>query len=128
MTTIQFTHRVLATVALLAVVVFFVATRNTGVARRVRLGAGWLLAATVAQYGLGVATVVLAVPVPLGIAHQAGAVVVWSLALWIAFETSRGASRMHGHAAPLAAEPFALPVGRVVSDAPVTRGAGSSPR
>jgi cytochrome c oxidase assembly protein subunit 15 len=34
------------------------------------------------QAGLGVATLLLAVPIPLAAAHQAGAVALWTLTLW----------------------------------------------
>jgi cytochrome c oxidase assembly protein subunit 15 len=34
------------------------------------------------QAGLGIATLLLQVPIPLAAAHQAGAVVLWTLALW----------------------------------------------
>jgi cytochrome c oxidase assembly protein subunit 15 len=34
------------------------------------------------QAALGISTLLLAVPIPLAAAHQAGAVVLWTLALW----------------------------------------------
>jgi heme a synthase len=34
------------------------------------------------QAGLGISTLLLQVPIPLAAAHQAGAVVLWTLALW----------------------------------------------
>ena len=84
-TTIQFTHRLLATVVLIAAVGVFVAARAMRAGTQVRRAAGLLLLAIAAQYGLGAVTVLMAVPVPLGIAHQAGAVVVWSFSLWLTF-------------------------------------------
>ncbi len=41
-----------------------------------------LAAMAVIQAGLGIATLLLIVPIPLAAAHQAGAVVLWTLALW----------------------------------------------
>ena len=34
------------------------------------------------QAGLGIGTLLLQVPIPLAAAHQAGAVVLWTLTLW----------------------------------------------
>ena len=107
-TTIQFTHRLLATVVLIAAVCVLVATRAMRAEARVRRAAGLLLLAIAAQYGLGAVTVLMAVPVPLGIAHQAGAVVVWSLSLWLTF-----ALRPEVAVAPIRAASFASPGGTI---------------
>ena len=48
---------------------------------RARRMASWLGVAIIGQVALGISTLLLAVPVALGAAHQAGAVVVLSLAL-----------------------------------------------
>ncbi len=101
-TTIQFTHRLLATVLSIAAIGLFIAGRLMRVQARVRRAAGLLLLAIAAQYSLGIATVLMAVPVPLGVAHQGGAVVVWSLSLWLTFVLRPGAA-----VAPIRAEHFA---------------------
>lgn len=111
-TTIQFTHRVMATAVLLAAIGVFIAVRALGCTGRVRTAASLLLLAIAAQYGLGALTVVLAVPVPLGVAHQAGAVVVWSLSLWLIFEARPGMS-----GAPIRAEHFAARNNRITTPA-----------
>jgi len=49
----------------------------------VRLAARALLAGVALQFVLGVATLVLLVPLPLAAAHQAGAMVVFGLAVWV---------------------------------------------
>ncbi|MDS4011147.1 MAG: COX15/CtaA family protein [Defluviicoccus sp.] len=91
-TTIQFTHRLLATVVLTAAIGLFMASRAMRADARAHRAAGLLLLAIAAQYGLGAATVLMAVPVPLGVAHQGGAVVVWSLSLWLTFALRPGAA------------------------------------
>ena len=111
-TTIQFTHRVMATAVLLAAMGVLIAVRALGCAGRVRTAASLLLLAIVAQYGLGVLTVLMAVPVPLGIAHQAGAVVVWSLSLWLIFEVRPGTAPT-----PVRAEYFAPRGGMITTRA-----------
>ena len=81
-TTVQFNHRMLA-YALLAVVLwhFWSLTARTS-DRLVRASALALLGATVGQAALGIWTLLAQVPLSLGLAHQAGAVVVFGLALW----------------------------------------------
>jgi cytochrome c oxidase assembly protein subunit 15 len=55
-----------------------------------------LLAAVTAQIGLGIATLLLAVPVGLGAAHQGGAMVVLGALLWVNHElrVERAADRL----------------------------------
>jgi len=50
--------------------------------RRARLGADLLLAVLGLQIVLGIATLLLAVPIPLAAAHQAGALLVFSAAIF----------------------------------------------
>ncbi len=58
-------------------------------------GAIWLAAAMTVQAGLGIITLLHQVPIPLGIAHQAVAIVVLTLAL---FQAERlGANRRQSH-------------------------------
>jgi cytochrome c oxidase assembly protein subunit 15 len=97
-TTIQFTHRLLATLTLMAVVGFAVRARARPAAARLRSVATVLAVCTLAQYALGISTLVLIVPVPLGVAHQAGAMVVWTVALWLAFEARRTPDVVEGGA------------------------------
>ncbi len=78
---VQFDHRLLATItALLAVacVVVGLSVRLTAAARMAVLALGGAVAL---QYALGVATLLLVVPVGLAVTHQAGAVLVLTTAL-----------------------------------------------
>lgn len=76
--TAQFDHRMVAyLVALLAGWHWF-AARRYGEASR---SAAWLGLAVAGQIGLGIWALLLAVPIPLGAAHQAGALVVFTLAI-----------------------------------------------
>ena len=77
--TAQFNHRVLALITLVAVLLFWLR-------RRGRLSVNLLGGMAVLQVGLGIATLLLVVPVPLAAAHQAGAVVLLTLALWATHE------------------------------------------
>jgi cytochrome c oxidase assembly protein subunit 15 len=80
--TVQFDHRLIAWVLAALVPLFWLRTRSA--APRVRLAASLLLAALVLQIALGIATLVLVVPVPLAAAHQAGALLVFTAALFAA--------------------------------------------
>ena len=69
---VQFNHRVLATLTFLAVVgAWFMLRRSANAALRTRMHL--VLAAALLQFALGIATLLLAVPVTLGVAHQGGA-------------------------------------------------------
>ena len=71
--TAQFTHRVLALVSGLVVIAAWGASVGTAVSQRIRRWAHASLVAVVVQITLGVATVLLHVPIPLAAGHQAGA-------------------------------------------------------
>ncbi len=72
--TIQFDHRMVAyAVAALAL---FVLWRARGAEPRLRSLAGWLTASVALQMGLGIWTLLAAVPLHLGLAHQGGALLV----------------------------------------------------
>ena len=81
--TVQFDHRLIAW--LLAALVPWFWWRSTRVALtpRERLWCGALPAVLVLQVGLGIMTLLLAVPVALGAAHQAGALLLLTAALMV---------------------------------------------
>jgi len=85
---VQFDHRLLATLTALTALIASVAGLRSGAAGRLRWALRGLAIAVLAQYALGVATLVEAVPVGAAVLHQALAVVVFSAAL-IAFHASR---------------------------------------
>jgi heme a synthase len=82
--TVQWMHRVLGTVLGVVAVVFFLRVRRSVVdegSRRLNVA---LLALVLAQYLLGVLTLIWRVPVTLGVAHQAMAMVVFGVwLLWL---------------------------------------------
>ena len=82
MATVQFDHRALAWLLALAVPVFWWRTvRSIGAPRAARRGAHLLLGLLFVQLALGIATLLLVVPIPLAAAHQAGALAVFAAAL-----------------------------------------------
>jgi cytochrome c oxidase assembly protein subunit 15 len=85
-TTVQFDHRVLgtATLGLLTFVAF--QAQRLPLPSRVRTAALALGAMGWMQVGLGIATLLLYVPVPVAASHQFGALVTLSMAMWLSHE------------------------------------------
>ncbi|MBV9655705.1 MAG: COX15/CtaA family protein, partial [Acetobacteraceae bacterium] len=90
---VQFNHRVLATLTLGVALVTSAACLRTGPTSRARAWAAALGVAAVAQFVLGVLTLLYVVPVPLGVAHQAGAVLLLTTALGCLHEMRVAARR-----------------------------------
>jgi len=83
MATVQFDHRLIAWILALAVPWFWLRMRSAEGPLRAKQGANWLLLLVAAQISLGISTLLLVVPVPLAAAHQVGAVLVLSAALYV---------------------------------------------
>jgi cytochrome c oxidase assembly protein subunit 15 len=85
MATVQFDHRLLAWILALAVpLLWWNVARARHLPRTARAGAHVLLAMLVAQVSLGILTLVHVVPVPLAALHQAGALLLFASALYLA--------------------------------------------
>lgn len=81
--TVQFNHRVLAISTLLALVAFWVYSKNRGMPPRARPVFHLLLLTGFVQVGLGIATLLMFVPVTLGVLHQGTAMVLFTLAIYL---------------------------------------------
>ena len=79
---VQFNHRLLASVTLLGALGLFLASRPADIAPAARAGFTLLGLAAILQFGLGVATLLLVVPVWLGALHQAGALLLLTATVW----------------------------------------------
>jgi cytochrome c oxidase assembly protein subunit 15 len=80
---VQFHHRVIAIVSVIAALGTWLVTRASHLTRRTRHAAAALAAMAVLQAGLGIATLLAYVPVWLGALHQAGALVLFTLAIML---------------------------------------------
>jgi cytochrome c oxidase assembly protein subunit 15 len=80
--TVQFNHRLLAYLLCLVIPVFWWRAARVALPARARLGIHLLLSWLAVQVLLGITTLLYVVPVPLAAAHQAGALVLFSLALY----------------------------------------------
>jgi cytochrome c oxidase assembly protein subunit 15 len=78
--TAQFIHRWLAMTVVALVLALWL--RRLGLSPAAARPIDGLAAMALLQAGLGIGTLLLQVPIPLAAAHQAGAVVLWTLALW----------------------------------------------
>ena len=85
MATVQFDHRLLAYVLAIAVpALCWRVLAAPGTTPRARIAARLLVAALAGQVALGIATLLLVVPVHVAACHQAGAMVVFACALYLA--------------------------------------------
>jgi cytochrome c oxidase assembly protein subunit 15 len=87
--TVQFDHRLLATLTLVSVVAFWVYLARSRVSPSARLAGHLLLIAAIAQVSLGIATLLLHVPVGVATTHQAGALTVLTLIVFVTHRLQR---------------------------------------
>jgi len=85
-TTVQFDHRVLGTTTLVAVTAVAIQAQRLPLPPHIKTAALALGAMGWCQVAMGISTLLLYVPVPLAAAHQSGALVTLSLAMWLAHE------------------------------------------
>jgi cytochrome c oxidase assembly protein subunit 15 len=83
---VQFIHRWLAILAALAALALGLRALSAGADGPARPLAWALMAMVLVQVGLGIATLLLAVPIWLGALHQAGALILVGLLVWWLFE------------------------------------------
>jgi cytochrome c oxidase assembly protein subunit 15 len=95
---VQFNHRLAAYGVSALVLLQLWRVLRTGGDGGLRLPALWLAGAVIAEVGLGIATLLNAVPLSLGLAHQGGAAIVFALAVWNLHVAVHGA---HNRPSPL---------------------------
>jgi cytochrome c oxidase assembly protein subunit 15 len=85
MATVQFDHRLLALALVIALPLLWLRIMRTpDASARARVGAHLLVVMLIAQVALGIATLLMVVPLPLAALHQAGAMMLFALALNVA--------------------------------------------
>ena len=87
--TVQFDHRVLATILFLLIPSFWFKARQYTLEPLARLSINLLFAALVLQITLGISTLLLVVPVSLAAAHQGGAVILLTASLFVSQQLRR---------------------------------------
>ena len=88
-TTVQFDHRVLAISTFLLVVAYWFKSRTADLPGRSLRASTALMHTAVLQVALGISTLLMAVPVLLGAAHQAVALVLFTVALYLCHSLTR---------------------------------------
>ena len=81
--TVQFDHRVLAITTFAITIVYWISSRGHEFPQRVRSGIHVLLAVACAQVVVGISTLLLHVPTLLATAHQATALILFTVALYL---------------------------------------------
>jgi cytochrome c oxidase assembly protein subunit 15 len=83
MTTVQFDHRLIAWTLAILISIFWFKSRSVPLSGSARLACTLLLVMLAVQISLGISTLLLVVPLSLAAAHQAGAVLLVTAALWV---------------------------------------------
>lgn len=89
MATVQFNHRVLAMLVFIGAVVLWIVAKRYRLTTSLNIGMHVLLLVVLVQVGLGISTLLLHVPVSLAAAHQAGALVVFTVVVFLAQRLQR---------------------------------------
>jgi len=79
----QFDHRLIAWVLTFLVPIFWFTAGRLALTPRAKLATHVLLLAFLIQMALGIATLLMVVPVPLAVAHQGGAMLLFGAVLWV---------------------------------------------
>lgn len=87
---VQFNHRLLAITTFFTIVAYWWFSRSLDLARRVRAGMNALLHTATLQVALGISTLLLVVPTPLAAAHQAVALVLITVVLYLCHALRNG--------------------------------------
>lgn len=83
--TVQFDHRILACICLILIIGFWKYSRSKKLDNEQKLALNCLLAVSFLQFFLGIFTLLYRVPTWLGAFHQSGAVLLFGVAIWVAF-------------------------------------------
>lgn len=81
--TVQFDHRVLAITTFALIVTYWAKIPKSDLPARVRRGVNALLHTAILQVALGIATLLLVVPIPLAAAHQGVAMLLFTIGLYV---------------------------------------------
>ena len=92
--TVQFDHRVLAITTFVAVVVYWLNMRKLELPSGLRRGSNALLHTAILQVVLGISTLLLVVPIFLAAAHQAVAMLLFTVAIYLCHQTRGNVSAL----------------------------------
>lgn len=84
--TVQFDHRLMATLLFMGLITFYSLAIRRYSSKRIKWGLHLMLVMLVVQVSLGISTLLLHVPVALAASHQAGALVLLTIVLFVAHQ------------------------------------------
>jgi cytochrome c oxidase assembly protein subunit 15 len=84
--TVQFDHRILAILLVIKIVGMWLRSRKAPLPPRARTLTNAVLGMAFVQAGLGISTLLLVVPTPLALAHQSGALILFTLSICLAHD------------------------------------------
>lgn len=88
-TTVQFDHRLVATMLFISLIAFYIAVIRKKPSNRVKIGLHIMLAMLFIQVSLGISTLLLHVPIVLAAFHQAGALLLFTIVLYVTHQVRR---------------------------------------
>ena len=101
MATVQFDHRVLAITTLILSVIYWMKMRKADLPARIRRGVNALLHTAVLQVVLGISTLLLVVPTILAASHQAVAMLLFTVALYLCHGLRQSTNQENTGTAPI---------------------------
>ena len=87
---VQFNHRILATTTFILICVYWLVMRKQQLSKSAKKGINALLHTSILQVVLGIITLLLVVPIPLAVAHQGVAMLLFTVALFNCHTLSKG--------------------------------------
>ena len=84
--TVQFGHRLLATIVIISIVIFYWRSKQVELTYLQRLSTHALILAACFQVILGISTLLFVVPIPLAAMYQLGGVILLAITIWLAHE------------------------------------------
>ena len=90
--TVQLSHRILTFISFVSIIVYWLKVRKLELPKRIGRAVNALMHTAVLQFILGISTLLLFVPTMLAAAHQATAMILLTVSLYLCHAFSRGAS------------------------------------
>lgn len=89
---IQFLHRTMALIVTIIILVFWFKMRSAELPPRFRMMIHLMFIMVLIQLTIGIITILMSVPVFWGVAHQGGALVLFSMSVWVRFQIGQSKS------------------------------------
>ena len=88
--TVQLVHRILTAITFIAIILYWLKMRKLNLTKRIQNANNTLISITMLQFILGISTLIFYVPISLAAAHQATALILLTVALYLCHAQIRG--------------------------------------